>query len=457
MRLLWLLIVGTLAAGLLLPASGAAAPSSSGAGPLRIGFCGGDDWEPAFAAAGSYVYVAWTHFAGDPTCDPGSAAPGATYISVSSDGGKRFGAPHPVFTGAVGGVTYPLQADPQVAVGGNGAVYVSFLGYGNSGGHTDVILARSINHGATFASAQKANTSRDCKNCDHPKLLISGDDVYLAYSQATNHFISRSHAGGAFVQADVLRENVVAFAEGGVVDRAGNVWYAWADCASSSCRGSPAVDYRVSKTLVGTLKTTFTDVATGDQGPNCPFSKCGFAFFGGQDDIALGGNGDLYLAWQQGQDPAQRGSPPIIDLSRSTDAGRTWQFVGRLDDKTASGCARSACYALFPTLLGGPGSTLYAAWFDDRNGSPINHENGWNVWLRSSVDAGSTWTGPSQKISTFMPTESQSGPNGFLFPYGDYMGLAMNTCGRPMLVWGEGHDWVGGASAPGHINFRSLC
>jgi hypothetical protein len=24
-------------------------------------------------------------------------------------------------------------------------------------------------------------------------------------------------------------------------------------------------------------------------------------------------------------------------------------------------------------------------------------------------------------------------------------------------VWGEGQDWVGGPSAPGHINFRSLC
>ncbi len=311
-----------------LPQAASAAPT----GPVRIGFCGGDDWEPAFAAAGSYVYVAWTHFVGDPTCDPASASPGSTYISVSSDGGATFGAPHTVFTGAVGGVTYPRQADPQVAVGGGGAVYVSFLGYGISGGHTDVILARSADQGATFGSAQKVNTSHDCKNCDHPKLVISGNDIYLAYSQATNHFISHSHAGGAFVQANVLRENVVAFAEGGVADAAGNVWYAWADCESSNCTGVPAVDYRVSKTKAGTLSTTFTDVATSVQGPKCPFSSCGFAYFGPQDDIAVGGNGDLYLAWQQGQDSTQRGSPPIINLSRSADGGKTWNMIGRLDD-----------------------------------------------------------------------------------------------------------------------------
>jgi hypothetical protein len=32
---------------------------------------------------------------------------------------------------------------------------------------------------------------------------------------------------------------------------------------------------------------------------------------------------------------------------------------------------------------------------DDRNGSPINHTNGWNVWLRSSTNGGTSWTGPS--------------------------------------------------------------
>src|SRR6266540_3624665 len=42
----------------------------------RLGFCGGDDWEPEIASDSlGYVYVVWAHFPGDPTCDPASANP----------------------------------------------------------------------------------------------------------------------------------------------------------------------------------------------------------------------------------------------------------------------------------------------------------------------------------------------------------------------------------------------
>jgi hypothetical protein len=310
--------------------------------------------------------------------------------------------------------------------------------------------------GATF-TATKIN-ARDCKNCDHEKIVTSGSDVYVAYSQATNHFIARSSDGGpTWTETNVLRAGVVAFAEGGVVDAAGNAWFAWADCESSSCSGVPAVDYRVSKTLAGTSTTTFTTVAAGVQGPNCPFSKCGFDYFGPQDDIAIDGGGTLYLAWKQGQVATVRGSPPVVELSRSTDGGQAWSLVGRVDDKTASGCTGSSCYALFPQIAGGGPGQLYGAWMDDRNGNPIDHENGWNVWYRTSSTGGATWAGPGQRISQFDPTQSQSGPNGFLFPYGDYLGLVVEpNCGRPLFAWGEG-NWVGGPSAPGHVEFRSLC
>ena len=83
--------------------------------------------------------------------------------------------------------------------------------------------------------------------------------------------------------------------------------------------------------------------------------------------------------------------------------------------------------------------------------------NGWNVWLRTSTTGGSTWTGPSVKVSGYDATQGQERSNGFLFPYGDYMGIGINTCGSPMLTWGEGQNWVGGASAPGHVEFRSMC
>ena len=434
-------------------AASAAAPS----GPIRLGYCGGDDWEPDLAVQGKYVVVAITHYVGATACDPASGSPSAIYVQVSADRGGTFTSPHAVYTGPVGGITYSKQADPTVAIDAKGNVYVAFLGYGLNGGHTDVVVARSTDHGATFPSASKVN-AKDCKNCDHEKMVASGTSVYVAYSQATSHFIALSTDGATtWTQSEPLRAGVVAFVEGGVVDSLGNALFAWADCESSSCSGVPAVDLRVSKTTAGTLDTTFTNVGTAVQGPDCPFSKCGFAYWSPQDDIAIDGSGNLYLAAGQGQDPATRKSPPVIDLWRSTDGSRTWTFMGRVDDKNASGCAASSCYALYPTVVGGAGNTVYVAWMDDRLGDPINHVNGFNVWLRTSITGGSSWTGPSVRMSAFDPAQSQSAANGFVFPYGDYMGLAVNGCGAPALTWGEGLDWAGGPSAPGHIEFRSLC
>jgi hypothetical protein len=434
-----------------------AASASAPPAPIRLGYCGGDDWEPAVVAQGKYVYVAITHYEGSTTCDPQSGNPRAIYIQVSSDKGATFTTPHVVYTGSVGGVAYSKQADPTIAVDGAGNVYVAFLGYGLNGGHTDVVVARSTDHGATFSSATKVN-SQDCKNCDHEKMVVSGTSLYVAYTQASGHFIALSSDGATtWAQSEPLRADVVAFAEGGVVDGLGSVYFAWADCQSSNCTGVPAVDYRVSKTAAGTLNTTFASVGTAVQGPDCPYSSCGFAYWGPQSDIAIDAGGTLYLAWQQGQAPTTRKSPPIVNLSRSTNGGQTWNLMGRADDKTASGCPGSSCYALYPTIVGGPANTVYVAWMDDRNGQPVNHQNGFNVWLRTSATGGASWTGPSLQISAYDPTQSQSTPSGFLFPYGDYMGLVMAGCGAPMLTWGEGHNWVGGPSAPGHVEFRTPC
>jgi hypothetical protein len=429
----------------------------------RLGFCGGDDWEPEIATdGGSFVYVVLAHFVGDPTCDPSSANRNRVYIQVSSDGGKTFGPQH-VVADTIEGVDYPSQVDCVVTVDPvTGAVYVSFLVYGLQGVQTDVAVARSTDHGATF-TAVKVN-GPECKNCDHPWTIAYGQDVYTAYAHAKNHYLAHSSDGGrTWTETNVLRADIVAFPEGAALDAAHNAWFAWGDCASSSCNGNKAGNYRVSRTLAGTTSTSFALVASAPAGPKCPYApNCGFAYFGIQDDIAIDAAGNIYLLWQDGQDHRKAGSPPIAQLSRCaagldcTNAA-SWAYVGRADDKNANGCADSLCYALFPRIEGGAPNQIGIMWMDDRLGAPLDHANGWNVWYRTSTTGGTTWSGPSVRVSQFDPNRPESRPNGFLFPYGDYEGIDLNSStNSAVMIWGEGWNYTGGPSQPGHVIYRSL-
>jgi len=425
-------------------------------GPTRLGFCGGDDWEPEIAARGAYVYAVIAHFPGNTACDPASGNGRDIYIQVSADGGKTFGPPH-----AIPRLGYPSVVDCVVTVDDSGAVYVSFLAYGLDK-PTDVLVAKSIDHGATFTSV-KVNGPL-CTNCDHPWTLAKGSNVYVTYASGPKHFLSRSADGGqTWTETNILVDDHVAFPEGGVLDAAGNAWFAWGDC-SGNCTGRNAADYRVSRTQAGTSSTTFSaSIATAPAGPDCPFpqSACGFAYWGPQNDVAIDGNGNLYMVWQDGQDHAAPKSPPIVQLSKCLAgkdcvAASNWTYVGRVDDKTAAGCSGSACYALYPRIEGGAGNRISVIWMDDRQGAPLDHVNGWNVWYRSSRDGGASWTGSSVRVSQYDPARPESRPNGYLYPYGDYQGIDLTATGKAVMVWGEGQDYLGGPTKPGHILYATL-
>src|SRR5712691_6805905 len=40
----------------------------------RLGYCGGDDWEPTVASDSTHVYILITHYTGNTACDPASPA-----------------------------------------------------------------------------------------------------------------------------------------------------------------------------------------------------------------------------------------------------------------------------------------------------------------------------------------------------------------------------------------------
>ena len=450
--------VATLVIGLARPAMGAPTGSLVAGEAANLGFCGGDDWEPEIAADHlGHVYVVLAHFPGDPSCDPASGGPREIFVRASSDGGQTFG---PLV--AVPRLGYPSVVDCVITIDEvTGAVYVSFLAWGKPDMHfadADVLVAKSLDFGNTWTT-RKINGPL-CTACDHPWLVAHDDNVYVMYASGEDHFLSRSDDGGAsWTESLVLEDTHVAFAEGAVLDAAGNAWFAWGDCLGN-CTGKTATIYQVSKTTAGTSDTAFAQVAEGTAGPHCPPSvSCGFAYWGPQDDIAIDRAGNLYLVWQDNL-PDKPSRPPIVQLS-SCSAGTdctesaNWSYVGRVDDKTATGCAGGACYALYPRIEGGAAGQISVIWMDDRLGAPLDHNNGWNVWYRTSSNGGLSWTGSSVRVSQFDPARSESHENGFEFPYGDYQGIDL-LGNEAVMVWGEGHNYVGGPSNPGHVIYRSM-
>ena len=80
----------------------------------RLGYCGGDDWEPAVAVDGAgHIYVLITHYQGDAACDPaGGLNNSRIMIQVSSDGGQTFTAPR-VVSAAPGESLTPARLTPR--------------------------------------------------------------------------------------------------------------------------------------------------------------------------------------------------------------------------------------------------------------------------------------------------------------------------------------------------------
>src|SRR4029450_9940228 len=91
--------------------------------PVRLGFEGGDDWEPGIAADRyGHVYAFWNHYGDDPAC-PDCPSPHME-LQTSSDGGLTWSTPRPLLPDATA-----RQDDPQIVVDpvDGKTVYTAFM------------------------------------------------------------------------------------------------------------------------------------------------------------------------------------------------------------------------------------------------------------------------------------------------------------------------------------------
>ena len=236
---------------------------------------------------------------------------------------------------------------------------------------------------------------------------------------------------------------------------------------------------------------TFTSVEVN------PNAEPGWSLAGGATVDTSGG---VYFSWMAYARQELSTRPVDIFVSRSSDAGRSWNTV-LLDVSSAPpDCSAQACqagflgaqialasdaagtvYALwnagtapggveriyfsssttggaswtskvnmsaaannvehsFPAIAAGAAGDVRIAWMDTR------HAPFWNVYLRSSSNGGATW---SDEIQLSSPVRGYDYilPQGFRFPFGDYFSIAIDNLGNTHAVWGEGRNY----KSPGSI------
>jgi hypothetical protein len=83
----------------------------------------------------------------------------------------------------------------------------------------------------------------------------------------------------------------------------------------------------------------------------------------------------------------------------------------------------------------GTGSTpgdFRIVWQDNRNGTTA-----WNTWYARSTNGGFTWSS-AVRLSNLGSGTSYKSSLGYQFPFGDYLGLSVNSIGVNFVIWGEG-------------------
>jgi hypothetical protein len=136
-------------------------------------------------------------------------------------------------------------------------------------------------------------------------------------------------------------------------------------------------------------------------------------------------------------DPAHRSSTlspqaPLHLLVRTSTNGVGW---GPRHDLTGGA---GAVGADFPAIAAGTSSgDSRLAFQDDRNGP-----RSWDTWYRQTSDSGRTWT-PAARLSDRGSGAPYKHADGYVFPYGDYLGMAVDAAGTTFAIWGEGPGYLG--------------
>ena len=393
-----------------------------------------DDWEPTVAADPITldVYQVTTRLNASPPCS--NCESKVIVFRRSADGGTIWGAD------SIPAVTGNRQADPQIAVARDGTIFVTLLDHAATFDNA-VLLVKSSDHGATWTAPIAVERSGGkIKGPDKPILVISpsGTDVYVAFNtfdspSVYSSRVTASHDGGlTFLPSVRTNDDALQYFHwGGTVAPNGTVYLMAGDVAPDFL-GEQHVD--VLRSSDGGATWTTTRVDTSQESPDCSWApNCFRPITSVQGSIAADAAGTLMLGYVVNDAPD---APYQLYVRASTD-GITWsprRLVGSTDPAVSS---------FHPALaVGSAAGDFHLVFQDDRNGLLT----AWNTWYRRTTNGGGKWSTPV-RLSDAAGVAPYKADAGYAFPYGDYLGLAVDFLGTNHVIWGEGSGVLSGGGS----------
>jgi len=371
---------------------------------------GNDDWEPHLAADRNepFVYQFTTRW----------IAPNYRIVTRRSvDGGATWEADAEILPGNTG------QADPYAKVADDGTVYAIWLEI------WDTVLSKSSDHGLTWSAP--VSTIGDQPWSDYPSLAISGSgqDVYVAFNTA-HSYVSASHDFGETFSEPIRTDsdNRYWYAGGGAVAPDGTAYFA---ASATSAFIFTDTDHTLLRSTDGGASWQTIQVERAAENPKCDFvPDCDQGFLVPTMGVAVDEAGTLLVAY-----PASNvdEGPQRMWARSSTDRGETWS------PRMTISIPASDVTNAFPSVTAGPtAGDFRVLWQSSSPGLPGR----WNAWYRRTLDGGVTWGDPV-RLSDEPDGAPYKHPEGFNFPYGDYLASSVGVDGMNHFVWGAGRSYNG--------------
>jgi hypothetical protein len=183
----------------------------------------GDSTNPNVAVSGGNVYALWEQVNTNTTSD---ATNSEVMFAKSSDAGTNFTSARTLSNNP------GVSTNPNVAVSG-GDVYVAWED--DSAGSSEIILVRSTNNGVNFAPSR--NISNSPGESSDPRIAISENNVYVVWedyslgnsTESEIMLIRSTNSGANFASAEDLSDTPGQSTDPRIAVSEGNVYVVWED------------------------------------------------------------------------------------------------------------------------------------------------------------------------------------------------------------------------------------